>query len=248
MKNNYKYIRTGSFGQKKIYYQYDECPGTKICYIFFHGSFGSGFEPKHQYLSDALVGGRFGSVLRYETSRQVYKFHENIDDFEKYKETFRGKSFADELFDVKEVIKRILDLENSKNTETHLIFIGFSLGGTLASFLINDYREYLKKIILFGSGITTLAAGDPILESYPSSDVILGNYKGYSGSLVLVQGSEDTAVPQEAARRVIFESSDARRRELVIMKGINHRFRTINGKLAELELNRELLTIIKSDI
>lgn len=237
----------GTFGKKIIYCKFMRCKNSDNYFIFLHGSYGSSFKDKYTFIAKKIVKSGLGNVFLYETSRNIYTFEDNeiVNDFEKYRKTFEGKTFEDELSDVKTAVKYVVDtLAVKKEAKIHLI--GSSLGGTLSSYLIKPYKKYIKTIILLGSGITTKGKNQPILKTYPPKEKILENFRSFSGNLILFQGTNDTVVPSNEARRIITDSKNAKTRKLIVLKGVDHTFKFINGKNKEKALLEYIFNIIYS--
>lgn len=241
------YIQEGSFGKKRIYYDFFPVvnPGENY-YVFFHGVYSTCFKPKTLSLAKSIVDQSLGSVFLFETSRQYYSFERESQSlsFEEYiTESFYGKTFQNELDDVKTII-RFFKEHLITTTAYKLHFIGFSLGGTMLSFLISENRQ-LSSITLFGSGITTKGQATPIRNEYPKKEVILSNFNHFPGNMTLIQGTEDSVVPIEEAREIIFQANQAKTRKLILWRGVDHLFTKIDGSKNEKELHTKMFHTIK---
>lgn len=243
--NNNQWI-PGTFGQKKIYYDYlESTTPSNIVIVFFHGVYSSTYNhPMYKYFAKAIVKKGLANVALYETSRKIQSW-EKPDEWQMYVDSFTGKTFEDELEDVKTIIKYIDDM---KKKDTHFFFIGSSLGGTLLSYLLPKYKNRVKSVVLLGSGITTNGKEQPILSTYPSSHEILDNYKMHSGNITLIQGTNDETVPTKPARRIISQDSQALIKKLIILNGVDHRFTTIFGENRAEEIKKTLLSIIEYEL
>lgn len=232
----------GTFGKKRIFYRLDKTKSTQLT-IFFHGAYSSTLTEKYTNIIRQLKKRKYKSdFLCYETSRKHYSFEDHALPFEAYAQTFSGKTFQDELEDVKTLLQHIrIDRYDS------LVFVGYSLGGTLSSFFIRQHTKKIKGIYLFGSGISTNRKTYPILSTYPNSSTILQNFKGYTGTVTLVQGTEDTIVPQEDAGNILAHAISAERTTHIRLKGVDHRFITKFGKCAEDELDEIAARIISAN-
>lgn len=234
----FKYI-VGSFGKKRTYFLHTINKSNKLT-IFFHGVFSTTLDVKHQEIIKKIEKNNYNSdFLCFETSRHYNTFENKNYSFEEYANTFNGKNFTDELDDIKNLLRSV-NIEQY----TEIIFVGFSLGGTLSSFFIEEYSEKVKKIFLFGSGISTKRKTLPILSTYPTKKDILHNFKKYEGDLIIVQGSLDTIVPQKDANLIISTASMARKTALIRLLGVDHRFLTKFNKPYRDILNEELSKII----
>ncbi len=128
-------------------------------------------------------------IVAYQTSR-LQKLPPKLPKDKKYwKEIFSGKTFNQELDDVRKVFNFLL----SRNVK-ELHSLGFSLGGTLAMILTSEFPQ-LKKVCVLGSAISTKRDYLPVLSGYPSKLWILERMSSFPHYLNIFQGFEDTIVP-----------------------------------------------------
>jgi pimeloyl-ACP methyl ester carboxylesterase len=235
---------SGSFGKKRIYYQYLESQTvTDIVVVFCHGVFSNSYNnQKYQRLAEEIVSASLGNVLLFESSRTTQSW-EKGDSWEEYRNSFTGKTFEDERLDLFKIVDFI-------DTQTHgkkkFVLIGSSLGGTLASFLLPLYKEKILGVVLLGSGITTKSPEQPILSTYPAKKIVLENYRHFMGFVTLVQGTLDTVVPRKEAQRIVTQKSPSPRRDLIILQGVDHTFSTINRKPEPEKIHTLLFDILKT--
>lgn len=230
----------GHFGIKKqrcIIFQ-----GIKKEGIFIiHGLYGTGLKKK--YLKIAQFLNKEGYyVFLFESSR-LQGFREDLNYEEKMK-FFINKKFKDEVLDVKESFKKFIKLTHIKKIN----IVGFSLGGTISSFLIKDFYSVIKRIFLFGSGISTKNKNRPIVNSYPTKKEILANFNKFKGKLFLIQGTKDNIVPLNEARQIILKSNNSLLRKLIILKGVDHQFKYIKNKDKENVLTKLIVEIIIKEL
>lgn len=240
-------LKNGTFGRRELYFKEFYNPDSFDNYFFIHGAFDTTLKHKYFNIAKKLNEDRKVNVFLFETSRKIYTF-ENKLNYKNYANTFSGKSFKDEIKDVQILFKYYLEKikKNSKNFQIKII--GFSLGGTLSSFLIRNFNKYISDIFLFGSGITTKRKDWPILNSYPTKESILNNFSQFSGNLFLILGSKDNVIPTDESVRIVLESKKAQLKELKILKGVDHRFRKINGALAERKLENIIYKILSKKV
>lgn len=220
--------KKGTFGKKLLYWQLLPAQkDTSVYFVFFHGTYGTSFKRKYQLLAEKITNANLGNVFLFETSRHVYTFEDAYTQYsrEAYEETFAGKTFQDELADVKAIFTHLTTLA-PQNATYH--FIGSSLGGTLCSFLSND--EHVASLLLLGSGVSTKRPHAPVLKGYPPKQTILDNFDKFKGKLSLIQGTLDTVVPLQEAREIILTPTHPIRKELTIIKGLDHSFGLMDGK------------------
>jgi pimeloyl-ACP methyl ester carboxylesterase len=236
---------TGSWNNYLIRYRF--YPGkdlTKDTYVFFHGAYGTSLDnPRDNMLIHHLIEMNLGNIFCYETSRPSAAHNQKLNWEEKIN-LFEGKTFQNELDDVQLVFSHLHNtlVRNSDKSKYH--FIGFSLGGTLASFLLPQYGGLVDSICLFGSGISTNGVDKPITSTYADQSIILSNYQSYSGSLTLVQGSEDTVVPMDPAKLVLEVALKARWKQLVVMYGVDHTFKYLHGHEAIEKIAPKIFSLI----
>ncbi|MCS7092906.1 MAG: alpha/beta hydrolase [Patescibacteria group bacterium] len=229
----------GVFGekiQKGVYLKGEKKEGV----FFVHGLYGNCFDEKYRKLSNFLNKKGY-SVFLFNRSRLDHEILIN----ENRQNQFQGKSFNDEIEDVKIALKHFLRI--SRLRKVH--YAGFSLGGTLSSFLVKNFNSYLKTIFLFGSGLSTKNKNRPIVNRFPEKSLILNNFSSYSGKIILVQGTYDDVVPIEEAREIItYHKNKAPLTKLILLRGVDHQFKRIKGRPSELKLTKLIYQIILGEI
>lgn len=244
---NIQILKKGTFGKKELYFSYFPSKRkSNIFYIFFHGSFSTTLKKRYFELAKKLTEGSFGNVFLFETSRPIPAFDTKatIDDFEKYRATFNGKTFADEVVDMQTIFEFFIQQYVTKVRYPQVKIVGISLGGTISSYLLPKYNELITDIFYLGSGITTKNRGLSLIAGYPTRTKLLKHFSNYTGNITLVQGTADTTVPQEDAREIIFKSKKAQQRSLILLSGVDHRFLYINGVYKEPELSQKIFGVI----
>lgn len=243
---NIKGYIEGVFGKKRNYYKIlTPRKKSNLYFILFHGSFSSSYNSeKDGIIAKHIIKENLGNVILYETSRQTYTFESKLP-FEEYKDIFGPKTFQQELEDVKILFNFFWKTVFKKNKDFQLIFVGFSLGGTLSSYFLPTYGYKVKKVFLFNSGVTTKVRGSTY-GHYPDKGEILKNFITYKGEITLVQGRGDTVVPQDEATEILEMSKETTSTELIRLKGIDHSFRKIDGKSAIPQIARKVFEIIRA--
>jgi predicted esterase len=189
--------------------------------LFFHGLFGTTIgscadgQIKNSF--EYFKSNKLASVAMYQTSRHTER-SKDVEFIEWAKESFEGKSFNDELSDVARALEQIL--QSAKYTR--LLFVGFSLGGTLSTFFLEKYKP--DGVLMFGSSCMTNSHNVPIGSTYPKKEIILKNLENYPGILKIYQGTDDTVVPKEGALEMIKMAKNSSRRDFVILHKVDHRF------------------------
>ena len=228
----------GVFGEKKQKVVFYQNKNFSKAFFFIHGLYSSCSQDKYFLLTKGLVKNDFNVFLFDRSRKKGYKDNFDIQTKSFF---FKGKSFNEEINDVKIAFKFFLSFLPKKKEIT---IVGFSLGGTLASFLIKEYKNHVKNIFLFGSGISTKNKNRPITDTYPRKEDILKNFSMFKGKIILVQGTKDNVVPIEEAREVITnKESLAFIRKLIILKDVDHQFKYINDRKSK-KINKIILDIL----
>lgn len=245
-KNNFQKIISGYFGKKFLYFKFFKDKSLINNFFFAHGVFSSTLKERYLNLADLINKKKIGNVFLFESSRSIYTFESKIN-YDKYIEnSFKGKSFYDEMSDFEvmfDEFKKKLSLQKSR-----IHIVGFSLGGTISTFLIKKYGNLIDNIFFFGSAVHTKRRYLPILSSYPEAKRLLANLSLFKGGVYMVQGTADDLVPQEDGLKILEASKDAKIRQHIILKGVDHRFRLIDGKPDEQKLIHTILTILKNGV
>lgn len=217
--------------------------GDKPLVVFFHGMFGTTLGPhaEGQLINSMnfLVEKNLASVYVYQTSRSIER--DKKQDFKKWALlAFEGKSFKEELDDVSRALNQLINIELYDKT----IFVGFSLGGTISTYFLEKYNP--KTVLMFGSSCMTKSKDMPIGSSYPEKNQILNNLESYSGVVKIYQGTDDEVVPKEGAHEMWQAAKNAKRKELIVLQGVDHRFMHYNS-LRDLTLDSYVVQeIVKS--
>lgn len=205
--------------------------------IFFHGMYGSVFssapERSKMDVASALAHRYRVRVGLYETSRKV---RYTGGDFVRWADTaFSGKTFDDERSDVRLALQ---NLKRRARNPDRIVFVGFSLGGTLATFFLNTHKP--RALLMFGSGNATFHTDRPVGKGYPDKERINNNLRRYRGIVNIYQGTEDDSVPPAGAEEMFRSAVLAQERRLVLLRGVDHRFLSRNGK-RDTQLDRFLI-------
>jgi len=115
-----------------------------------------------------------------------------------WKQAFAGKTFQQELLDVRQVYHYIVN--HLKIHEIHTL--GFSLGGTLAMLLTSEFPQ-IRKLCVIGSAISTKRDYLPVLSGYPKKQWIVNRIHAFPNYFKIMQGTEDRVVPQSDAQEII---------------------------------------------
>lgn len=234
-----KILIKGTFGEKsqKILYFSGR---NNIYYFFVHGLYGSCFDNRYLNLAKKLNRKNYNVLLLDRSRLPGYKLSFSFETKQKF---FIGKTFRNEIEDLK--IAYDYSQNNIIKKKSLVNLVGFSLGGTLISYLINDYKNYLNSIFLFGTGVSTKNKNRPIVSSYPRSREILRNFSRFDKSIILVQGSKDSVIDGEEAKKIIFNRmGNFSTRILILLEGVDHQFKKLFDKDATELLEEKIFNIL----
>lgn len=218
LKGNYK-----SFTKLLVYPSKKK---TANVLVNIHGVYGQSGDvgSKSRKLAELVSKMGLSHVVLINSSRNWKVFEDG--NWNKMKEAFAGKTFEQELQDVKDVLNLLLDqsgsLFNVSENKLKFLLLGNSLGGTVATCL-SEYFDHTPKIIVAGSGTRT------VFESKITEDNILKSASKFKGKFLLLQGSKDETVPLKAGDALLTGYKKASTKKIVI-EGANHNFSKINGK------------------
>jgi len=199
---------------------------TSNVLINVHGLYGlsGGKGSKSKKLAEVVAKNGIAHAVMFNSSRDWSIFEDG--NWDKQKKAFEGKTFDQELQDVKDMVNLILDQSNQlfgvTKSKLRLFLVGNSLGGTLSTCL-DSYFKYVDKIVLAGSGTRTVFPSD-LTEKQ-----ILNKASKFKGKVLLLQGSKDDVVPLEAGTTLLSGYKNAKTTKK-ILEGANHNFSKLNGK------------------
>jgi dienelactone hydrolase len=218
IKGNYKsFIKLLVYPSKKR---------TQNVLVNIHGVYGLSGDvgSKSRKLAELVSKKGLAHVVLISSSRNWKIFEDG--NWDRMKEAFTGKTFEQELQDVKDALDLLLDQSESlfdvNESKLKLLLLGNSLGGTIATCL-SDYFDHIPKIMVAGSGTRT------VFESKITEDDILKSASKFEGKFLLLQGSKDETVPLKAGDALLAGYKKASTKKIVI-EGANHNFSKINGK------------------
>jgi len=248
-----KYFIDGCFGNKKIFIDLRVNKKSDWLVIFLHGAYGSVYkdkETKYQFLAKKLV--KDCSIGFYQTSR-FFEWKEKPElSFEAFKrQGFKGKTFKQELKDVKKSFWEIVSQVKKEigNKKIKICLVGFSMGGIM-SILLTEKVKDINKIMTLGTGMSFRISKNRKKEWSLVRTMLnrlelkrkLGNY---FGNLTVILGEKDKLVDIKEGKSFFASAKKAQIRNLIIVKGADHRFNMINNKEAKEELNNYILDMIR---
>ena len=179
---------------------------------------------KSKRLAETVSKQGLANVVLINTSRDWKSYEDG--SWDKMKAGFLGKTFEQELQDVKDAISLVFDQSEEifglKENKIKLLLLGNSLGGTIATCLV-EYFDRVTKIAAVGSRIRM------VFKSKLSEEDILKSAAKYKGKFLLLQGSKDETVPLKEGDALLAAYKNAKTKKVVI-EGANHNFSKLNGK------------------
>lgn len=233
----------GSFGNQTIKTKLIKKKQSRSLVIFFHGVFSSTLRDKYESIAQEIIKRTRANCLLFESSRSMsYRdYVKSKISFEQYEETFKGKTFSDELKDTRSVF-------NHYKTRYKIFhFVGISLGAILASYLLPTNNR-IKSFTILGSAPIINLKDKPIISSLDNPNKIYKNFSSYNGFLSIIHGSKDDLIKESDSRRIIKHAVNCVYKEFVNMYEVDHRFMVLNKKNQENFLTKIITNIIVRNI
>ena len=245
-------LNNASFGKQEIIGEiiWAKKPDTVV--IFFHGCCSGPFSSrptKYQLLAQRLAEQGLAAGAYYQSSRKLYgdDFSEEVSFEQRAQLAFGGKTLEDEYRDGVLAVQEIVESVQKKiGAKPKLVFVGFSLGGLVATLVSQDISPDI--LLTFGSGIGfNLDPETPILGggiSVQWQKKIRKAAQSFSGKVVINRGTEDVTTPKETTLDLFESFTQAEQSSFQEWSGVDHRFATRSGHDAEAELLEELFVVL----
>ncbi len=242
---------TGVYGTKEIEWELFHNDSARTLIIFFHGCCSGPYDVTPTFYETATQ--KFSenagiSTAFYQSSRKLQKHLLDPAEYADYnafiQRAFGGKTQSDEYQDGRSAVVAILDSVQHEFEE--IIFVGFSLGGLVASVCSTQFP--VEKLFLFGSAQDfILDESVPIagsgIEFLPISEAA----KKFTGHVTIVRGTEDTTAVHARSLELWEAFEQAETRTLSEWRGVEHRFRQRFGK-DDPKLWTEIIQFIESRV
>lgn len=158
---------------------------------------------------------------------------ESDGSYEARMESFRGKTFEDELADARTVIAdMVANSERDFGTpsdELEITFHGNSLGGIIAFYLAAEFPQ-VKAIATVGTGLRLAATDVPILNTFPPVDEVRAKLAAFKGKFLMQYGTEDDTFSQEAFSDLYAAVTGVEEKTSLRYVGVDHPFKSVFGK------------------
>jgi len=253
-KTTEKITLKGSFGDREVRVEHTEPFNPNgVQLVLLHGVYSTAnLLPNNKYrmLAEEMSKRGFSCWL-VETSRNIHNRDDFSDETEWVKLAFAGKSYADELNDVKVAVREV-----ARRTKGSPVWLwGFSLGGISAAACAADDVFDVDRLIVAGSGLypkknmgymLTLPIMSTLCDVV-SADM-LSNVK--TKSFIAFRGSKDEIFPRKACEKFYSAVKVGRGKKLFLQfEGGDHSLRMTNGVLDKslLEKMSEIVANFKKD-
>ncbi|MFB0964736.1 MAG: hypothetical protein QMC36_03460 [Patescibacteria group bacterium] len=158
---------------------------------------------------------------------------ESDGSYESRMETFRGKTFEDELADARTVVADLV--ANSErdfgmpSDELEITLHGNSLGGIIAFYLASEFPQ-VKAIATVGTGLRLAPTDVPILNTFPPAEEVREKFAAFKGKFLMQYGTEDDTFSQEAFVDLYAAATGAEEKSSLRYVGVDHPFKSVFGK------------------
>lgn len=209
-------------------------PHANKLVIYAHGSFDEmdGHYGFYTRLFSQLADDNIASTVQLNTARKPCYTNGTYDGVI---DAFKGKTLLQEYSDVHQVIttaiQRLPELvEDPKTAE--IILVGLSLGGTLMTLNAYQYPQ-VSKLLILSSGCRTQNKGLPMMDTYPSADIIKNCAAAFRGTVMHVSPGRDQVVPN-AFQDELYQSFQPESRMRTVVDGTDHVYTGKKDELAKL--------------
>ncbi|MBI1935539.1 hypothetical protein HYS31_03785 [Candidatus Woesearchaeota archaeon] len=195
--------------------------------IFAPGSWASWNNPPNIAARDAIIKLNIASVLLYESKRKLEITQKpNVNQAE-WISAFDGKTYQDELKELRERIDHVINTYNPKN----LFLSGRSYGGGLAALVSGDGIPNLNRVLLVSPQIICPEhyGHYNIYQEFQPREKFLEAMSRYKGRLMIVWGEYESAAFKEQSE-MLFKAATAPAKKKIEVKGADHSF---SGEAAE---------------
>lgn len=224
----------GSFGDKELRIEHTvPFKENGIQVVLLHGVHGCAnlsAANKYRLLAKQMAHRGFACWL-VETTRKIHNREDFADIADWIKLAFLGKTYAQELSDVKQAVYEI-----AHRTEGQPLWLcGFSLGGISACCCAAEDKLNIDRLIVAGSGVYARKNMQwmlnlPIMNTL-SRDVSFDVLKSVrTKTFIALRGKLDEIFPRRACEKLYSGIKVARGKKMFCQfEGADHSFRTTNG-------------------
>jgi dienelactone hydrolase len=241
----------GTFGTQEV--KLELFTGSKPYLLtFFHGCCSGPYDlkpTKYQLMAPLLSQHLDINVAFYQSSRLVEKTELPPTEHATFaQKAFAGKTQLQEVKDAEAALAALVASQPDVNFKH--IFVGFSLGGLMATTLLAKYRPVL--VCCFASALGfNLESNTPILGGGLEKrfqHLLSKNAAEYQSHFVLVRGTNDMTSPEPNAYDFFSSYQNAAAKEYHHWKGVDHRFIEIDGEVKEAEMTSRIQDFLERKI
>lgn len=230
-----RYELPGSFKNQNVKVERLSVPGSNRVFVNLHGTYGimHGNSGKYGELARTVAEGKLANAVVYSTSRDWEMTEKSDGSYEARMESFRGKTFEDELADARAVIADLV--ANSQRDfgvpaeELEITLHGNSLGGIIAFYLAAEFPQ-VKAIATVGTGLRLAATDVPILSTFPAAEEVRAKLAAFKGKYLMQYGTEDDVFSQEAFQDLYSSVTGAEEKSSLCYVGVDHPFKSVDGE------------------
>ncbi len=196
--------------------------------INIHWTYGSGTGSNNKYLnfSEQLQQDEVANSVMYKSSRVEMQDDESLWRYENKQRKFIWKIFSDELEDARRVVVDTITHSQDRfwvsSEELEITLNGNSLGGIIAFYLANEFPQ-VKNISTVGTGFRKEQINIPILDTFPESEKLSEQLKGFKWKFMMHYGSEDKTFTPDSFRK-LYEGVASAEKSFIHLIGVDHGF------------------------
>lgn len=157
---------------------------------------------------------------------------ESDGSYEARMESFRGKTFENELSDARAVLADIVAHSERdfgvRPEDLEIVLHGNSLGGIIAFYLASEYPQ-VKAVATVGTGLRLAPTDVPILSTFPAADEVRAKLAAFKGKYLMQYGTEDDVFSEDAFADLYAAVTGAEEKTSLRYVGVDHPFKSAFG-------------------
>lgn len=232
-----RYELPGSFKNQSVQVERLAVLGSHRVFVNLHGTYGimHGNSGKYGELARRVADEKLANAVVYSTSRDWEMSEKSDGSYEARMESFRGKTFNDELADARTVIADLVT--NSQRDfgvpadKLEITLHGNSLGGIIAFYLASEFPQ-VKAIATVGTGLRLATTDAPILSTFPAAEEVRAKLAAFKGKYLMQYGTEDDVFGQDAFQDLYSSVTGAEEKSSICYAGVDHPFKSVDGEKA----------------
>jgi hypothetical protein len=201
----------GSFGDRQIAVR-TVVGASSTVVINIHGAYGEGFSQKYNALAGHCA--RAGTTCVFYRSSRLPGLSAH-PTFDERRNQFLGKTFEDEVSDLRRVIEWTLTSAGAASEDFNIILNGNSLGGMLA--------------FTVGTGLWLRAPDGGLLQSIPAPTILKDTIAEFRGGFIMHRGLLDDVFEKVAFDELFHTAVSCSWKRRYDYEGVDHPFNTLSG-------------------